>query len=123
MKKFKKCKNSAKLKKNIATKVKRRRIHKKITLIHYSLKEIDQIKTPHNTTQYIIENKSSPFFYDDSDEEGFDINVSLNPFLKIDTENMNSFPEGGLNDSYPDYELPSTVAQSFELRKYKCPGE
>lgn len=116
MKKYKKCTNPSRLKKNNPTKIKRRRIHKKFNLVHYSIKDFPQILSPHNTTQYLIENNSSPFCFDESEDDNFDINLNLNPFIKSDSGSteysMLMQDNSDLKDSYQQYELPSTAAQS-----------
>ena len=121
MKKYKKCINSSRLKKNISTKIKKRRIHKKINLIQYSLKDIPQIFSPHNTTQYLIENNSSPFYFDEDEEEDFNLNLNLNPLLSLDSGNtfLGSFAQEEFKVSYSNNELASTAAQSQESQNFK----
>ena len=125
MKKYKKCINSSRLKKNISTKIKKRRIHKKFNLIKYSLKDIPQIFSPHNTTQYLIENNSSPFYLDEDEEEDFNLNLNLNPLLSLDSGNtfLSSFAQEEIKVSYPDNELASTEAQSQEFQNFKLSVE
>ena len=120
MKKYKKCKISSRKKKDTLTKIKRR-IHKKINLIQYSLKDIPQIFSPHNTTQYLIENNSSPFYFDEDEEEDFNLNLNLNPLLSLDSGNtfLSSFAQEEFKVSYPDNELVSTAAQSQESQNFK----
>ena len=123
MKKYKKCKISSRKKKDTLTKIKRRRIHKKFNLVQYSLKDIPQMLSPHNTTQYLIENNSSPFYFDENEEDSFDINLNINPFISSDSGNIllssliqESFD---LKNSHPEYELASTAAQSQEFQNFK----
>ena len=125
MKKYKKCINSSRLKKNISTKIKKRRIHKKFNLIKYSFKDIPQIFSPHNTTQYLIENNSSPFYFDEDEEEDFNLNLNLNPLLSLDSGNtfLSSFAQEEIKVSYPDNELASTEAQSQEFQNFKLSVE
>lgn len=123
MKKFKRCIKSSRMKKNISTKIKRRRIHTKISKIGYPLKDIPQILSPHNTTQYLIENNSSPFFIDEDDEENFDLDLHLNPFLSLDSGNtfLSCIIQEtqDLKDSHAENELASTAAQSQEFQNFK----
>ena len=123
MKKSKKSTNSSKMKKNTPTKIKRRRICKKFYITHYSFKKIPQIFSPHNTTQYLIENNSSPFYFDENEEDDFDLNLNLNPLLSLDSGNaiFNSCDQDGLESKnlYSEYELASTAAQSREFQNFK----
>ena len=121
MKKFKKCRHSSKLKKNISIKVKRRRIQRKPYLIQYSLKDIPQIFSPHNTTQYLIENKSSPFYFDVDTEEDFDLNLNLNPLRSLDSGKTitSSALHEGFKDSFSDYDIAPTAVQSQISQNFK----
>ena len=127
MKKYKKFKFSSRMKKNYATKIKRRRIHKKYNLIQYSLKDIPQILSPHNTTQYLIENNSSSFYFDENEEDNFDIDLNLNPLLSFDSGNtifsVIIQENSDLKNSHPEYELASTAAQSQEFQNFKLSVE
>ena len=122
MKEYKKCTNSSRMKKNISSKIKRRRICKKFILKKHSLKRIPKIFSPHNTTQYLIENNSSPFYFDEDEEDNFDLNLNLNPLLSLDSGNaiFSSFSQEGLDlkNSNLQYELASTAAQSQEFQNY-----
>ena len=73
MKKTKKVAYSSRMKKNISIKIKRRRIQKKFSTSKYSLRNISQIFSPHNTTQYLIENNSSPFYFDEDEEQSLEM--------------------------------------------------
>ena len=123
MKKFKKCKISSKMKKNISVKMKSRRIHKKLCKNQYSLKNISQILSPHNTTQYLIENNSSPFYFDEDEEEDFNLELSLNPMLSLESGNtiLSSIEREGndFKNSHSENELVSTAAQSQEFQNFK----
>ena len=121
MKKYKKFLRSSKLKKNISTKVKRRRIHKKCKFIQYSIKDIAQIFSPHNTTQYLIENHSSPFYFDEDEEEDFDLNLSLNPLQSLDSGNTNTSTvlQEGFKATVSDYDIAPTAVQSQESQIFK----
>ena len=121
MKKFKKCKISSKMKKNISVKMKRRRIHKKLCKNQYSLKNISQILSPHNTTQYLIENNSSPFYFDEDEEEDFDLNLSLNPLQSLDSGNTNTSTvlQEGFKATVSDYDIAPTAVQSQESQIFK----
>ena len=127
MKKYKKFKISSRKKKDTLTKIKRRRIHKKFNLVQYSLKDIPQMLSPHNTTQYLIENNSSPFYFDENEEDSFDINLNLNPFISLDSGNtvLSSLIQENfdLKNSHPEYELASTAAQSQEFQNFKLSVE
>ena len=123
MKTHKKRKNSSTLKKITTSRIKRRRIHKIFYFCRYTVKNIPQIFSPHNTTQYLIENNSSPF-YDEDDEEDFDLNINLNPLISLDSESIifsSIFREetSCLKDSYQTNELSSTAAQSQEIPDFK----
>ena len=111
------------MKKNTPTKIKRRRICKKFYISHYSFKKIPQIFSPHNTTQYLIENNSSPFYFDENEEDDFDLNLNLNPLLFLDSGNaiFSSCAQDGLESKnlYSEYELASTAAQSMEFQNFK----
>ena len=105
------------MKKNISSKIKRRRICKKFILKKHSLKRIPKIFSPHNTTQYLIENNSSPFYFDEDEEDNFDLNLNLNDsrntiFSSISQEGLD------LKNSNLQYELASTAAQSQEFQNY-----
>ena len=123
MKNYKKSTNSSRTKKNISTKIKRRRICKKFILKKHLLKGIPQIFSPHNTTQYLIANNSSPFYFDEDEEDNFDPNLNLNPLLSLDSGNtiFSSISQEGLDlkNSHTEYELASTAAQSQEFQNYK----
>lgn len=112
------------MKKNTATKIKRRRICKKFYISQYSFKKMPQIFSPHNTTQYLIENNSSPFYFDENEEDDFDLNLNLNPLLSLDSGNAICSPivQDGLesNNLYSEYELASTAAQSQEFQNFKA---
>ena len=123
MKKYKKFKIPSKKKKDTSTKIKKRRIHKKFNLVQYSLKDITQMLSPHNTTQYLIENNSSPFYFDENEEDDFDLNLNLNPLLSLDSGNAicSTIVQDGLESKnlYSEYELASTAAQSQEFQNLK----
>ncbi len=123
MKDYKKYTNSSRKKKNISTKIKRRRICKKFILKKHLLKRIPKILSPHNTTQYLIENKSSPFYFDEDEEDNFDLNLNLNPLLSLDSGNaiFSSFSQEGLDlkNFHSQYELASTAPQSQEFQNYE----
>lgn len=126
MKKFKKGQNSSRLKKNNTIKMKRRRIQKKIQLVQYSLKEIPQIFSPHNTTQYLIENNSSPFYLDENEneEDYCDLNLNLDPpFFSLESKSttFSSFIQEGLDlkNSYSENEFSPTAAQSQIIQNSK----
>jgi hypothetical protein len=120
MKKYKKSTNSSKMKKNTTTKIKRRRICKKFYINHCSFKKIPQIFSPPNTTQYLIENNSSPFYFDENEEDDFDLNLNLNPLLSLDSGNVicSTIVQDGLESKnlHSEYELASTAAQSQEFQ-------
>ena len=121
MKDYKKYTNSSRKKKNISTKIKRRRICKKFILKKHSLKRIPKIFSPHNTTQYLIENKSSPFYFDEDEEEDFDLNLSLNPLQSLDSGNTNTSTvlQEGFKATVSDYDIAPTAVQSQESQIFK----
>ena len=122
MKKYKKGTNSSKVKKNTSTKIKRRRICKKFYIKQYSFTKFPQIFSPHNTTQYLIENNSSPFYFDENEEDDFDLNLNLNPLLSLDSGNpiCSTIVQDGLESKIlSEYELASTAAQSQEFQNFK----
>ena len=118
MKKSKKCIYSSRMKKNFSIKMKRRRIHKKISTLQYSIKNISQIYSPHNTTQYLIENCSSPFYFDEDDEQSLELELNLNPMTKDEADSFCSSILD-LKNEHSDYALPSTAAQSQEIYNHK----
>ena len=76
MKKFKNDRNSSKYSKKILTK--RKIFHKSLSLRRFKLKTII---APHNTTQFLIKNKSTPFYLDD------DIELVPSSMIIIEDEN------------------------------------
>ena len=118
MKKSKKCSYSSRMKKKISIKMKRRRIHKKISIFQHQLKNISQIYSPHNTSQYLIDNSSSPFYFDEDEEHSLDIDMNLNPIAKDEADSFfNAILD--LKNENSEYDLPSTAAQSQEIQDYK----
>ena len=117
MKKFKKRANSSRTKKNISNKIKIRRICKKFTTNRKVSKYIPVIFSPHNTTQYLIENNSSPFYIDE--DVDFDLDLNLNPILHLESRkpiiSSISQDELDLKNIFSEYEVPQTAAQSQEL--------
>ena len=111
------------MKKNISIKMKGRRINKKLSMIRYSLKNLAQVPSPHNTTQYLIENNSSPFYFDEDEEEDFNLDLNLNPMLSLHSGNtiLSSIvrAENDLKDTHSENELVSTAAQSQEFQNFK----
>ena len=120
MKKSKKCSYSSRMKKKISIKMKRRRILKKTSIFQHPLKNISQIYSPHNTSQYLIENSSSPFYFDEDEEQSLelDMNLNLNPMDKDEAESFCSAILDLKNEN-SEYDLPSTAAQSQEIQDYK----
>lgn len=123
MKKYKRCTNSSKKKKNTSPKIKRRRICKKFRLNKYTSNYIPQIFSPHNTTEYLIEKHSSPFYFDDDEDDDFDLDLNLNPILSLDSSNtiFSSMSQEGLDlkNMISDNEIASTAAQSQVIPNYK----
>ena len=121
MKKFKKCRNSSRIKKNFSTKIKKRKNDIKCKLFQCLLKDISQILSPQNTTQYLMENNSSPFYSDENEENDFDINLELNPLLSLDSGNTICSlikEDQNLKKSYSELEFSSTAPQSQEMPKF-----
>ena len=118
MKKSKKCSYSSMMKKKISIKMKRRRFLKKISIFQNPLKNISQIYSPHNTSQYLIENSSSPFYFDEDEEQSLELDMNLNPMAK---DKGDSFCSAilDLKNENSEYDLPSTAAQSQEIQDYK----
>ena len=77
--------------------------------IRKSQKNYNQINAPHNTSQYLIENNSSPFYEDDEDS-----NICVIPSSQIildDTEDL-------FNDYMFDYrKMTSTSTQGESFSK------
>lgn len=118
MKKSKKVAYSSRMKKNISIKIKRRRIHRKFSAFKYSFKNISQIFSPHNTTQYLIENNSSPFYFDEDEEQSLDLDLNPNPLTPNEAGNSIYSSILELKNEHSDYELPSTAAQSQEYQNF-----
>ena len=116
MKKLLKQANPSSTKKNISNKRKRRRISKKFIAKKLRSKYIPQIFSPHNTTQYLIANNSSPFYSDEDEDIDFDLDLNINPILPLDSGKQIvssiSNDEFILKNLFYEYEVPPTAAQS-----------
>ena len=119
MKKSKKCSYSSRMKKKIFIKMKRRRIHKKISIFQHPLKNISQIYSPHNTSQYLIDNSSSPFYFDEDEEQSLDKDMNLNPMAKDEADSFFFNAILDIKNENSEYDLPSTAAQSQEIQDYE----
>ena len=123
MKKCKKCTYSSRKKKNTSPKIKRNRIRKNFKFNRHTLTYIPQKFSPHNTTQYLIKNHSSPFHLDEDEDNSFDLDLNLNPILSLDSRNIifsSIFQEGlDLTNLISGNELASTAAQSQEIQDIK----
>ena len=73
-------------------------------------KPIIQIESPHNTTQYLIQNNSTPFFDENEDEDDYDF--TPNPLLLI-KENEDIREENSL--TIRKISSLSTQPESFPL--------
>ena len=77
-----------------------------------NFKKINNFRAPHNTSQYLIENNSSPFYEDE------DNNIDFIPSSLItleDTEEL--FDED--SDYQRKFSLASTLGESFGIDSYK----
>ena len=99
--------------------MKRRRIHKKISIFQHPLKNISQIYSPHNTSQYLIDNSSSPFYFDEDEEQSLDKDMNLNPMAKDEADSFFFNAILDIKNGNSEYDLPSTAAQSQEIQDYK----
>lgn len=108
------------MKKNLSNKRKRRRLCKKFIAKKYPSKYIPQILSPHNTTQYLIENNSSPFYSDENEEADFDLDLNINPILSFESGkqiiSQTSHDEFVLKNLFSEYDMPPTAAQSQDFR-------
>ena len=118
MKKTKKVAYSSRMKKNISIIIKRRRIQKKFSTSKYSLRNITQIFSPHNTTQYLIENNSSPFYFDEDEEQSLEVELNPNPSALNEVGNSFCSSIFDLKNEHSEYELPSTAPQSQEFQNF-----
>ena len=84
-----------------------------------SQKKFDfRIKSPYNSSHFLIENSSSPFFEDEEDDIG--VNYVLNPLFTIkETEEL--FEEDSMN--LMKYPSSSTRGESFSAEKEINVGE
>ena len=127
MKQSKKCRKSPKKKKNSERGRKIRKNTTETSIEQCPLRHMPLILSPHNTTQYLIENNSSPFYLDDEEPEEYDLNLSLNPFMSLESKitSFNSFnEEESIFKDLPFFnELASTAANSQEFTKLKLPIE
>ena len=100
-------------KKRLAHKKKSPNLRKRFFRTIKSCKKwVDPLKSPKNTTQFLIENNSTPFF--DEDEEDFELAYIPNPVLLFKgTEN--SQDEDSLN--IKKMSSLSTRAESFPLEE------
>ena len=87
----------------------RRRIFRTIK----SQKKIDfRMESPYNSSQYLIENSSSPFF--ENEEDDIDLGYAPNPFLTMkETEEL--FDEDSMN--LMKFPSSSTRGESFNIEK------
>ena len=87
----------------------RRRIFRTIK----SQKKIDfRMESPYNSSQYLIENSSSPFF--ENEEDDVDLGYAPNPFLTMkETEEL--FDEDSMN--LMKFPSTTTAGESFSAEK------
>ena len=100
-------------------------LNKKKFLIKSTLQNTQEILSPHNTSQYLISNNSTPFYPEEEDDLDISftptpLNLFIDPFtdiIKIDSENTE------LKNSNLELELASTAAQSQDFTEMKLTTE
>ena len=100
-------------------------LNKKKFLIKSKLQNTKEILSPHNTSQYLISNNSTPFYPEEEDDLDISftptpLNLFIDPFtdiIKIDSENTE------LKNSNLELELASTAAQSQDFTEMKLTTE
>ena len=99
---------------------------KKKSLIKFNSQNTPELfLSPHNTSQFLISNNSTPFYPEEEDDLDIDfiptpLNLSIDPYtdiIKIGTENME------LKNSNNELELASTAAQSQDFSDMKLTAE
>ena len=96
-------------------------LNKKKFLIKSKLQNTKEILSPHNTSQYLISNNSTPFYPEEEDDLDISftptpLNLFIDPFkdiIKIDSVNTE------LKNSNLELELASTAAQSQDFTEMK----
>ena len=100
-------------------------LNKKKFLIKSKLQNTKEILSPHNTSQYLISNNSTPFYPEEEDDLDISftptpLNLFIDPFtdiIKIDSVNTE------LKNSNLELELASTAAQSQDFTEMKLTTE
>ena len=100
-------------------------LNKKKFLIKSTLQNTQEILSPHNTSQYLISNNSTPFYPEEEDDLDISftptpLNLFIDPFtdiIKIDSVNTE------LKNSNLELELASTAAQSQDFTEMKLTTE
>jgi hypothetical protein len=100
-------------------------LNKKKFLIKSKLQNTKEILSPHNTSQYLISNNSTPFYPEEEDDLDISftptpLNLFTDPFtdiIKIDSVNTE------LKNSNLELELASTAAQSQDFTEMKLTTE
>ena len=85
----------------------------------------DLVLSPHNTSQFLISNNSTPFYPEEEDDLDFSfvptpLNLFIDPYtdiIKIDSENME------IKNINNELELASTAAQSQDFTDMKLTKE
>ena len=100
-------------------------LNKKKFLVKFKLQNTKEILSPHNTSQYLISNNSTPFYPEEEDDLDISftptpLNLFIDPFtdiIKIDSVNTE------LKNSNLELELASTAAQSQDFTEMKLTTE
>ena len=100
-------------------------LNKKKFLIKSTLQNTQEILSPHNTSQYLISNNSTPFYPEEEDDLDISfaptpLNLLIDPYtdmFKFGNENME------IKNSNNELELASTAAQSQDFTDMKLNKE
>ena len=102
----------------------RKKSQKKTNVIESPLKDIQDILSPKNTTQYLISNNSTSFYQEEEDDLDIDLNQSSS--MQIDTY-MDLIQKENINLDFKlfklESEIVSTSAQSQENSEPKLNKE
>jgi hypothetical protein len=93
MKKVKKFKRIVQKTRHIKSSHLKRNISRKISIRKKYL--LQQIESPHNTNEYLINNQSSPFFVDDEEDS---ITIEPNSVIHMESENLDGMDLFSLKD-------------------------
>ena len=126
MKKMKKVHRTSKPKSKIIRLKLRKKFICKKSSINSKFRNIQElILSPHNTSQYLISNNSTPFYPEEEDDLDFNfdptpLDLAIGPYpqiVKIDDDNSE------IENSNLELELASTAAQSQDFSEIKIPEE